>query len=327
MTFMRKFLDKLKIKDFNEKRDNLQIDNKYFIKSQYSNMPRYYTIDGIKYDIDNPKDIVNIPVFKTTFIMDGQEYGMDSVLRKHSFQLYLKNKAIYNACQEKLQDYADAGVHFQTAEEREREQQYKQAQEQRANEELQKKKLHDSFKIDDMYQFSDIPFEWQWVAQLSHTGDTAWFMLNMNNQYIALSSINYVNSVLEKSKEYTGVKENLYVCTENIDFGYPKHMNMNSLPNTFVECVPYTKTRKISKYPAILWFREYPKKSKYFGVATEYCAVHGNICFMRDGNVGKADLTINDYWIQIRLKGINLVVQRIGKNSASGSADIYRAKI
>lgn len=199
-------------------------------------------------------------------------------------------------------------------------------QKQKEEKELRKKQC-DTFRIEDMYQFPEIPFEWQWVIKLNHTDGIAWFMLNMNNQYIALSAINFINEILEDSKRYTDFNEELYICTENIDFGYPITFTLKSTTCTFVECTPYTKTGKISKYPAILHFKENPERHIYNDSACYVYRVHGEIYFMADGNIGKCDLVINDYWIKIRLKGLNLVVQRIGKNTLNGNIDIYRAKL
>lgn len=321
MSFMQKILDKFRLKD------TIYTGSNELVISHYSDMPRYYTINGTKYDIDDPDSIYEIPVFSATFFIHNKEYGMDSVLRKHSSQLYLKNKDIYNACQYKLQEYKEANINFQTEDEKEWKKERQEIEEKRRREELEKRKLHDSFRIEDMYQFPDIPFEWQWVMQLNHTNGIAWFMLNMNNQYIALSAIDFINSILEESKNYTGFKETLYVCTENIDFSYPVPMQKDSMTNTFVECIPYTKTGKISKYPAALHFREKPEISIIGGTKFPVYTVRGSIYFMRDGNIGKADIYIKEYWIQIRLKGINLVVQRIGKNTPAGNEDIYRQKL
>ncbi len=185
-----------------------------------------------------------------------------------------------------------------------------------------------SFEIQDMYQFKDMPFEWNWVVKLNHTDGVAWFLLNKNNQYVALSAINYINNILEESRQYTHFDELLYVCTENIDFFYPIPMHKNSLPNTYVECAPYTKTGRISKYPAILHYREKPEKHVYYnGDSCHVYRVYGSIYFLSDGNIGKANLTIYDYWIQIRLNGLRLIVQRIGKNTPDGNVDIYRKRI
>lgn len=204
---------------------------------------------------------------------------------------------------------------------------YEEDQRRKREEENATKRLHDSFKIEDMHQFTDIPFEWRWVMQLNHTNGIAWFLLNKNNQFIALSAINYINSILKESENYTGWKSDYYICTENIDFFYPMPMTMNSIPNTFVECVPYTKTGKISKYPAILHFREHAEIHKYYDMETPVYKVYGSLYFMVDGSIGKADLHIDEFWIQLRLHGIYLMVQRIGKNTPNGNVDIYRKKL
>lgn len=302
-------------------------DEEYLIPSQYSSMPRYYTINGIKYDMDNPWDIIKLPVFKDIITIGKDKYGMDSILRKHGRESYLGNKDVFHACRIKEEEYSQKGYYFETEQEKIEKQKYEAHQKQKELEQAQKIALHDSFTIDDMYQFTEILFEWIWVKELRHTNGIAWFMLNMNNQYIALAAIDHINSILAMSNEYTGFNQMLYVCTENIDFSYPVPTLKDSLPNTFVECVPYTKTGKLSKYPAILHFREFAEKSMIGNTTFDVYRVSGKIYFMIDGSIGKADLVINEYWVKVRLKGLNLVVQRIGKNTPDGNVDIYRQKL
>lgn len=328
MRLLGRIFDLFKLEITREtERNSTSFSGQSIIISQYSSMPRYYTIDGIKYDIDNPRDIERLPLFGNIIYINGEEYGMDSVLRKHAYESYLENKAIYNAAIEKENEFKEHGFYFETEEEKRKKREYEEDQKRKREEEKAVKRLHDSFKIEDMHQFTEIPFEWHWVMELQHTNGIAWFMLNRNNQYIALSAINYINSVLEGAEAYTGFRRSYYICTENIDFDYPRPMKKDSLPNTFVRCVPYTKTGRISKYPAILCFKEYMEGKVMYARDMPINTVHGSVCFMRDGNIGMADITIHEYWIQIRLHGISLVVQRIGKNTEKGNVDIYRKKI
>ena len=306
---------------------NYPQNNGTIILSQISSLPRYYTINGKKYDLDNPEDIYKLPVFRNIIEINGVECGMDSILRKHAREAYVNNKAIYNAAVEKEEEYRDAGIHFTTSEEKAKEEQRAIVLKEREQENQEYLNLHNSFKIFDMYQFTEIPFEWKWVMELNHTNGIAWFILNKNNQYIALSAINYINSIMEESYSYTHFDESLYICTENIDFFYPIPMEKDSIANTYVECIPYTKTGRISKYPAILHFREQPEKHIYNGSTLYVYKVFGSIYFLADGNIGKANLSIQDYWIQIRLNGLHLIVQRIGKNTPNGNVEIYRKKI
>ena len=83
---------------------NYPQNNGTIILSQISSLPRYYTINGKKYDLDNPEDIYKLPVFRNIIEINGVEYGMDSILRKHAREAYVNNKAIYNAAVEKEED-------------------------------------------------------------------------------------------------------------------------------------------------------------------------------------------------------------------------------
>ena len=59
--------------------------------------------------------------------------------------------------------------------------------------------ISDSITIHDMIEFPNLPFELRWVPKLQHTNGIAWFSLNKNNQYIALSVINYINDIFEQA--------------------------------------------------------------------------------------------------------------------------------
>lgn len=308
---------------FNSTKFETDPDSSTLILSNYSSMPRFYTINGIKYDIDNPIDIKNIPLFGDLIEINGQTYGMDSILRKHAAESYLSNKNIYNAAIEKEAIFKEHGFYYETAEENALKKERQIAYVEREQKEAAEKIRHDAFTIKDMQQFSDIPFDWHFVMNLKHTNGIAWFMLNKNNQYIALSIITFINDTLANNFSNINFNQPLYICTENIDFDYPSPMNVNSVANTYVECIPYTKTGRISKYPAILHFKEFPEKynyGKYFHYAY---SVYGDIYFMSDGNIGRADLTINKYQIQLRLKGLNLTIRKIDHTSEYGRKKIY----
>lgn len=200
----------------------------------------------------------------------------------------------------------------------------KEIEKNREIQEENKRKLNYSFTIKDMEQFSEIPFEWCWVDTLSYSNGIAWFMLNKNNQYIALSVLDFINQILVKSKAYTGFTKKLHICTENINFDFPVPMHKDSLPWTYVQCVPYTPKMKLSKHPAVLHFCEYATKKEYCGFESYVFCSLGEIFFMQDGNIGKVNLSIPPYKIQIRLHGLNLIVKRIDKFTSMGNINIYK---
>lgn len=320
---IRKLLDLFKLGSTKEMEKEAE---ERIIISDYSTMPRFYTINGIRYDIDDPREIKSLPIVRSTFLIKGERYGLDSVLRRHSAEAYTKNKDIYNASLDKLDEYQEKGICFKTESEIQHELERAETEKARKTEEENKIKLNYSFSIKDMYQFEDIPFEWSWVMELSYSNGIAWFMLNKNNQYIALSALDFINKVLGHSKVYTGCTADLYICTENIDFDFPVPMHKDSLPCTYVQCVPYTLTGKISKFPVVLHFSEYPTQHVYGNSVSPCYEILGEIYILRTGEIGKADIQINGYKIQLRLRGSNLVVRRIDKRSLAGNILIYKSR-
>ena len=165
-----------------------------------------------------------------------------------------------------------------------------------------------SFKIQDMYQFVNIPFEWQYVSSLSHTNGKAWFMLNINNQYVAFNYIDILDKLIFEFRECNSNLKEFEIFMEEIDFMYSLPFHPNCMPNTYIECIPYTKTGKKSKYPVILHFAS--------SLMVDNIQTHpyiGEIKIMQDGNIGNATVTfIKNYTkFTFGLHGINLIIKRI----------------
>lgn len=168
-----------------------------------------------------------------------------------------------------------------------------------------------AFTIEDMQQFSDIPFAWSYVDRLQHTDGTAWFMLNWNNRQIALHYIAEVNQIVANAADFiTGIGDNS-ICLDNIDYDYPQPMFKGCMCSTRVECFPYTASGKISKYPVLLRFATKPNAS---GV----CAV-GTIKILRDGSIGAATFSANGNTFKIGLHGRSLVLQRVDNPYMGGN--------
>lgn len=296
----------------------------YVIYSQYSDMPRYYTIDGKKYDIDNPCDIKRLPLFRNIIIVHGEKYGMDSILLEHGRQSFEKNINVYHAAIDKVNQYRYGGIEFKSNRELAREAEYRKAQEELQKEKDNRKQQCDAFTIEDMHQFSDIPFGWHWVMQLQHTNGIAWFMLNRNNQEIALSYIAKLNDLIIDAHEYVEGISDLQIDLGRIDFDYPEPMHQYSMANTRVECFPYTKTGKISKYPAILNFRISETEHLPDGYVFQHHPVSGEVKILKDGNIGSATVTFIRNLQRIKftfgLYGLSLVIKRIGTDTGN----IYR---
>ena len=79
---------------------------------------------------------------------------------------------------------------------------------------------------------------------------------------------------------------------------------------TRVECYPYTKTGKLSKYPVVLHFETFPQKHDYGGFSGE-AIICGEIKILRDGNIGSAWVNIWGNTFKIGLYGLSLVLKRV----------------
>ena len=176
--------------------------------------------------------------------------------------------------------------------------------------------------IEDMYQFRNIPFEWHWVETLNYTNEKAWFQLNKNNQYVALQYIDYINNMITDAKSYIGNIDNLEMCTEEIDFDYPIPMYIDSVTNTHIECTPYTKTGRFSKYPVTLHFASSNLVTLNNGYEYQEHPYMGYIKIMQDGNIGLANILFakNHTNFSIGLNGISLVIKRVDTDKGN----IYR---
>lgn len=265
-------------------------------------MPRYYSINGVKYDIDNPDDIRRIPLFKTKFQINGETFGMDSVLNEHCIQA-TTNMDVHWAAYNKVQEYRSNGIIFKSQREIQREKAYQQGQIERRKTEDARMEQCNSFSIKDMEQFSDIPFSWHYISKLRHTNGVSWFMLNLNNQKIALDYISKINDIIVDAHQYIDGIDDAYIDLNCMDFDYPVHMRKNSMCNTRVECYPYTSSGRISKYPAIIQFAT---KIDHSGSRTI-----GEIKILCDGNIGAASVLINGCTFKIGLHGVSLVLLRV----------------
>lgn len=274
------------------------------IISCYSAFPRFYTINGIKYDIDDPDSIRKIPTFNNILRINGKPYGMDTILFEHYRSC--SDSQIGYAAYEKSQEFRKKGIVNLSDWEKELEQRNIGRQQK----EESRKKQCNSFSIEDMYQFSCIPFGWRYVMSLNHTDGIPWFMLNWNNQQVALHYISQLNDIILDAKEFVpGISTG--IDFGQIDYDYPTPMTKHSMCSTRVECYPYTSTGKISKYPAVLVFA-----TKYIS-GVRSCS--GEIKIMRDGNIGSALIYLNGKNYKFSLHGVSLVLKRVddrmtGKN-------------
>lgn len=173
--------------------------------------------------------------------------------------------------------------------------------------------------IDDMRQFTGIPFEWHWVQQLNFTNGVAWFMLNKNNQGVALRYISQLNNLILDSYAYVDGLDDTCINLNDVDFDYPKLLHMDSMTNTRVECYPYTKTGCASKYPVILVFATSETRTHNGNPFCQAYPVNGEIKITQDGSIGAArvrfDLWEGEITFDFGLCGASLAVKHIYKDS------------
>ena len=279
------------------------------IKSKYGNIPRFYVINGRKYDIDKEEDINDLPLIKVILDIDGRKYGLDTIL--HELYRQCPDKEFSYVAYRKCEEFRSKGIIHKSEWELAIDANY----ERNRAKERQRKEQCNQFKIEDMYQFSYIPFAWEYVNELNHTNGKAWFMLNWNNRHAAMHYISQISEIISDSCQYIDENQNVFIDLSLIDFDYPVPMYPNSVCNTRVECYPYTPSGKLSKYPAILQFSTKPDKSG--------CRIVGEIKIMRDGNIGSSVVSIYGIVFKIGLHGISLVLKRADITTETGRKNLF----
>lgn len=320
MKIIEKLLNTFKLKDNTDITDSSENPPFDSFESIFEYKSVTFRIAGTEYDIMKKEDVEKIPCLPAKANILGKDYGIDYILRKNAVHIYNSNGDydLASACIRKSNELVNAGHGTQGVDEIERAKQAEKRHQQRESDKKKMIEISNSITVEDMLAFPNLPFELQWVLKLQHINGIAWFPLNMNNQFIALSVLNYINGVLEQANDYLPPENEFYICLENISFDYLSPVTIDSLPATYVECCPYTLTHKNSKYPMALHFTEVEGELTFFNRSS-----FGTVYFMRDGNIGKADIIIGDAYIQFRLIGINLIVKRVDKLINSRYQTIY----
>lgn len=285
--------------------DGVSTTSDDLVISQYSEFPRYYTIDGIQYDIDSPEDLVRIPLIQNILTINGKSYGMDTILYEHYRQC--SDRTIGYAAYDKCKEFRRNGIIHKSEWELELEKRY---ESRKAIEDIRKQQS-DSFTVDDMQQFSDIPIAWSNVMELQHTDGVAWCQLNWNNQKIVLQYISQINDIIVDAQSYVDGIADAHIDLDSMDFDYPVPMYRNSMCNTRIECYPYTATEKLSKYPFVIQFAT---KFDSSGLRAT-----GEIKILRDGNIGAATVHIHGNTFNIGLHGTSLVLKRVDNPYMGGN--------
>lgn len=182
-------------------------------------------------------------------------------------------------------------------------------QEQQKQKELRKQQIS-TFTVEDMTQYEDLPFLWNKKLSHSYDNDLAYMQLWHENREIARMYVGQIAKLICDSAEYIPDIKHCIIDPAQIDFNYRKADHPYVLPYTYLECIPFTKTGKKPKYPAILHFG---KGTKMSDGRTEMAQYMGTIKILQDGQIGAAEVIFtNDYRkFSIALFGLTLVVRRV----------------
>lgn len=149
---------------------------------------------------------------------------------------------------------------------------------------------------------------------------------NLNEQHQILYFVDSFNESLFNIRNEIDIND-LHIFTESIKFGYRN--NQISEPMTFIHFSPYTKTGKKAKFPVAIIFSTEESNNNYFSTSIRDYET-GRIDFMKDGNIGKARITLfrNNfiYGVHYKMFGASLIIDQVTKTSRIGgeSAEIYR---
>ena len=146
-----------------------------------------------------------------------------------------------------------------------------------------------SITNDDMLQFTDIPFDWIHI-KLVHNE----FIPSGKNQRIFLNYISQIQTILLTCN--IAQINNFRILPQDIIFNF-----IDGALTSYVSCTPYTKTKRIAKYPVVLHFTN--TSSMY----------HGYIYLLKNGTIGKVSLYFNteDTVINMLLSNDKLIVSKV----------------
>lgn len=287
--------------------------------SQYSSLPRYYYIEGKKYDIDSPKSVASIPICKNAFNINDELWGIDAILREHVNRYYTNiPDELKSACYPKISEFEYSPYKTETNAEKSA----------RKKQELEKqehiKKIHEITKFD-MQKFQISQYQ---MTDIVADNNMAIMTINKNNQAQVLKELAELNQKLPEAMRIAKIKTSFLIPLDEIEFNNIKKKSGRDTYTqyyTFFECTPYTKTGKNAKYPLILHYAT--KSLDSVEASTKF---FGDIHYMQDGTIGKAKL-INwiknkCYIIQYGMVGATLSIKSVSTNDTNGGIiTLYKA--
>lgn len=147
---------------------------------------------------------------------------------------------------------------------------------------------------------------------------------NINEQHQILYYIDSFNKSLSNIGRELDVND-LHIYTECVKFGY--YNGMISFPKTYIDFSPYTKTGKKAKFPVSIIFTT---EDDFDFTAPTHDFETGRINFMKDGNIGKARITLfrnhSSCNVHYKMFGVNLIIDKVTRASRIGDEkiEIYR---
>ena len=248
--------------------------------SQYSPLPRFYYINGVRYDIDSPASVSSIPVCETHFKINNEDWGIDTILREHVNRYYSHiPEELKSACYPKISEIEYAGLIIESSSEKQA--RIKQEKEQQKNEFKFK-----SISLSDMEQFHFSKFK---MITPIYDNRMSIMPIDKENELQVKTEIHQINELVKRTCDTVNINEIFEINVNDLEFGTTLHIPENTKQYyTYFECVPYTNTRKLSKFPLILHYAtssyaEFNPVQNYFGT----------ISYMQDENIGKCNLV---YW-------------------------------
>lgn len=260
--------------------------------SQYSSLPRYYYIEGKRYDIDSPKSVTSIPVCKTSFKINEEFWGIDTILREHVNRYYSNiPENLKAACYPKISDFEHSNYKTESNAE-------KQARIKLEQEQIAKETSLSSISIDDIKQFHIEKFK---VTKPFYTNKMCIMLIDINDRHRVMDELCLLNHYVEEACQIAGISCLLSLPSSELQFEPIKLNDEINQYYTYFECVPYTKSGKTSKYPLILHyatknFTEYQPATNFFG----------EIYYMQDGQIGKSRMI---FWVKHTMYKIELVLK------------------
>lgn len=285
--------------------------------SQYSYLPRFYYIEGKKYDIDSPESVSNIPICQTKFKINDEVWGIDTILREHVNRHYSHiPDSLKEACYPKISEFEWSEYKTESSAE-------KTAKLKKREACAEKERKLKSISLDDMRQFK-LRFKLQ--SPFYYNQISIALVAECDKDQI-VNDLLTLNEYVSESCSIAKLEHVLILPTNELMWDYQKidvgTQYERTQYYTYFQYEPYTKTGKFSKYPLILHYAtknitEFSPEKNYFG----------SVYYMQDGSVGKGTLIFHVksiiYIIELFRKGSTLAIKKIERSENGIKDTIYK---